>query len=69
MRPTLNNSKWDFLDAEKHIDLQMQDSTLLPRAEVERQHLAYHKGTVLGFRMGPGDEYGDGWNYQKFKTE
>lgn len=44
--------KADFLDAERHINFQMQNSTMLPRAEVEKQHLEYHKRNCFGIQTG-----------------
>jgi hypothetical protein len=35
--------KTDFFNAERSIDFQMQDATRLSRAEIERQHVEYHR--------------------------
>ena len=44
--------KTDFFNAERSIDFQMQDSTRLPRAEVERQHVEYHRRNCFKIHVG-----------------
>ncbi len=44
--------KTDFFNAERSIDFQMQEATRLPRAEIERQHVEYHRRNCFKIQGG-----------------
>ena len=44
--------KADFFNAERSIDFRMQDATRLPRAEIERQHVEYHRRNCFKIQGG-----------------